>query len=43
MNTSEFEYSEKYQDAKYEYRHVIAPKDVRKCPYPKIPNDPGLR
>ena len=26
----QIEYSEKYQDAKFEYRHVILPKDVAK-------------
>eukprot|EP01038_Epipyxis_sp_PR26KG_P011459 gene11459-15351_t len=28
--TSKIDYSEKYQDGKYEYRHVILPKDQAK-------------
>mmetsp|Transcript_26184 Transcript_26184/g.26426 ORF Transcript_26184/g.26426 Transcript_26184/m.26426 type:complete len:105 (-) Transcript_26184:159-473(-) len=30
MSANRFEYSEKYMDGKFEYRHVILPKDVAK-------------
>jgi len=35
---AEIEYSEKYQDSRYEYRHVILPKEVAK----KLPNPPRI-
>lgn len=37
-NHNEIEYSEKYQDDNYEYRHVILPREIAK----KLPNPPRL-